>query len=673
MGKSTPAAGAPSAARRGASSGYAVLSAVDDDAYPFERVDGEPYGGTSPEERASTCSFLFFLWLTPVLKRGVAKKRLDEADMYPLCSREKSANVAARFQRAWDATAGMTSGGGNRMVAACWQLFRGSFFTALALKVASDLMRFVGPVALQQLLAWLGDIDAPAPWWCPAAVATEHRGYYYSGVMVVAMFFQSLLNVHSFVVAFRMGVVARSTIIVAVYDKALRQAVHARGGTPTGKIVNLMSSDAGRMQWALPFMHWMPAGLLQIAIAVSMLWQLLGSSLLVGIITCAVLSPVTATVTTRFHKFNSVVLAKRDIRVGKVNELLAAMKLCKSCAWERGFADRVDDERELELGSLFKYQVAVMLSGVMWECVPVIIAVVSFAAFAALGGELTAEVAFTALSLFDILVEPCTSFGWVVADVIMANTGFQRVGRYLDSPDLQSQSVHRLPAARSGVAVRVSGSCFTWGKSEVTMQLDDDDKNCALHKDWSELSKKQKKAAKNLACDAAAWSILREAKGYGQPAAKPFRLENVDFEIPVGSAWAVVGSVGAGKSSLLHALLGEMEREMAPASVVELHGSTAFAPQSAFIVNATIKENILFGCEYDAKRYDSTIEACCLRPDLALFAAGDQTEVGEQVRTNEQYAGILLPLLTCICCRITGNHTVRRTTPAVVSCAGSLL
>ena len=90
--------------------------------------------------------------------------------------------------------------------------------------------------------------------------------------------------------------------------------------------------------------------------------------------------------------------------------------------------------------------------------------------------------------------------------------------------------------------------------------------------------KKQKKAAQNLACDATAWNILREAKGYGKPAAIPFRLENVNFEIPVGSTWAVVGSVGAGKSSLLHALLGEMEREMVPASVVELHGSTAFAP-----------------------------------------------------------------------------------------------
>ena len=98
----------------------------------------------------------------------------------------------------------------------------------------------------------------------------------------------------------------------------------------TGQIVNLMSSDAGRMQWALPFMHWMPAGLLQIAIAVSMLWGLLGPSLLVGIITCAVLSPLTAWTTTRFHKYNSVVLQKRDVRVQKVNASFSSQLITRA-------------------------------------------------------------------------------------------------------------------------------------------------------------------------------------------------------------------------------------------------------------------------------------------------------------------------------------------------------
>ena len=331
-------------------------------------------------------------------------------------------------------------------------------------------------------------------------------------------------------------------------------------------------------------------------------------------------------------KFNNVVLAKRDVRVGRINECLAAMKLVKSCAWERGFADRINAEREAELQSLFRYQVAVMLSGVMWEAVPVIIAVVSFAAFVLFGGSLTAEIAFTALSLFDILVEPCTSFGWVMADCIMAHAGFKRVGRYLDSPDLQSDAVTRLPAALpGGVALRVADASWGWGaEGEAGMELDGEGKT-ALSKEWSELSKKQLKAAKLLACDEKAWNTLRKERGFGGPPATPFRLSvSGELRVPAGATWAVVGPVGCGKSSFLHALLGEMERQPGPSSVVELCGSTAYAAQTAFVVNATIRENICFGKPYSQEAYDRVVDACCLRPDLALLPAGDATEVGEQ-------------------------------------------
>ena len=79
------------------------------------------------------------------------------------------------------------------------------------------------------------------------------------------------------------------------------------------------------------------------------------------------------------------------------------------------------------------------------------------------------------------------------------------------------------------------------------------------------------------------------------------------------------------------ALLGEMHRELLlPGSTVEIAGSTAYVAQTAFIVNATIRENILFGRPFDKRWYDTVIDRCCLRPDLAELGAGDQTEVGEQ-------------------------------------------
>ena len=90
---------------------------------------------------------------------------------------------------------------------------------------------------------------------------------------------------------------------------------------------------------------------------------------------------------------------------------------------------------------------------------------------------------------------------------------------------------------------------------------------------------------------------------------------------------AVIGTVGSGKSSLLAALAGDMRKTQGK---VKMGASRAFCPQYAWIQNSTVKENILFGKRYDRKWYNQVIDACALRPDLEMLAAGDQTEIGER-------------------------------------------
>ena len=89
-----------------------------------------------------------------------------------------------------------------------------------------------------------------------------------------------------------------------------------------------------------------------------------------------------------------------------------------------------------------------------------------------------------------------------------------------------------------------------------------------------------------------------------------------------------MGQVGAGKSSLIQALLGEMEKH---GGNVALRGSVAYVPQQAWIQNTTLKENILFAKYYDDVKYQKTIRACALGPDLEILPGGDETEIGEKV------------------------------------------
>uniref|UniRef100_A0A8B9TSD4 Multidrug resistance-associated protein 1 n=1 Tax=Anas platyrhynchos TaxID=8839 RepID=A0A8B9TSD4_ANAPL len=102
---------------------------------------------------------------------------------------------------------------------------------------------------------------------------------------------------------------------------------------------------------------------------------------------------------------------------------------------------------------------------------------------------------------------------------------------------------------------------------------------------------------------------------------------DVTLDIKPGSLVAVVGAVGSGKSSLVSAMLGEMENIKGH---INIQGSLAYVPQQAWIQNATLKDNILFGSELDEARYQQVIKACALLPDLELLPAGDQTEIGEK-------------------------------------------
>ncbi|XP_069761773.1 multidrug resistance-associated protein 1 isoform X2 [Narcine bancroftii] len=104
-------------------------------------------------------------------------------------------------------------------------------------------------------------------------------------------------------------------------------------------------------------------------------------------------------------------------------------------------------------------------------------------------------------------------------------------------------------------------------------------------------------------------------------------LNNIDIEIPDGSLVAVVGHVGCGKSSLLSALLGEMEKME---GYVAVKDSVAYVPQQAWIQNAPLRNNIVFGEELTEEWYNRVVEGCALLPDLEILPSGDETEIGEK-------------------------------------------
>ncbi|CAI0420807.1 unnamed protein product [Linum tenue] len=104
-------------------------------------------------------------------------------------------------------------------------------------------------------------------------------------------------------------------------------------------------------------------------------------------------------------------------------------------------------------------------------------------------------------------------------------------------------------------------------------------------------------------------------------------LNHMNLSLPKGAVIAVIGEVGSGKSSLLCAILGEMKLIKGS---IHSSGSVAYVPQVPWILAGTIRDNILFGRNYDSERYLNTIKVCALDIDISLMAGGDMAYIGEQ-------------------------------------------
>ncbi|XP_010191647.1 PREDICTED: canalicular multispecific organic anion transporter 1, partial [Mesitornis unicolor] len=266
-------------------------------------------------------------------------------------------------------------------------------------------------------------------------------------------------------------------------------------------------------------------------------------------------------------------MKNKDERMKIMSEILNGIKILKLFAWEPSFEKRVNEIRACELKDLLNFSYLQSISTFVFTCAPFLVSLASFAVYVLVDENniLDAQKAFTAISLFNVLRFPMAMLPLVLSSLVQTNVSTARLERYLGGEDLDTSAIHHNPIA--GSAVRFSDATFAW----------EQDGNAAIR--------------------------------------------DVTLDITPGSLVAVVGAVGSGKSSLVSAMLGEMENIKGH---INIQGSMAYVPQQAWIQNATLKDNILFGSELDEARYQQVIKACALLPDLELLPAGDQTEIGEK-------------------------------------------
>ncbi|XP_038152385.1 canalicular multispecific organic anion transporter 1-like [Cyprinodon tularosa] len=399
------------------------------------------------------------------------------------------------------------------------------------------------------------------------------EGYLYAVLLLVVALLQSLTLQQYFQRCFVLGMKVRTALMAAVYKKALVMSNDNRKESTVGETVNLMSADAQRFNDVTNFIHLLWSCPLQIVVSIVFLWMELGPSTLAGLAVMVLLAPINGLLAAKARKIQVENMKFKDKRLKIMNEMLNGIKILKLFAWEPSFQTQVKDIREKELKVMKRFAYLTSVSTFIFTCAPALVSLVTFAVFVGVSSEniLTPEKAFTSISLFNILRFPLAMLPMLIASIVQTTVSKKRLEKFLGGDDLDSDTVRHNPDVDS--AVSITKGSFAWGKDSEPV------------------------------------------------------LKDVSLDIKPGRLVAVVGAVGSGKSSLVSALLGELH---STDGFINIQGSLAFVPQQAWIQNATLRDNILFGSPYEDRRFQEVLEACALGPDLKLLSAGDMTEIGEK-------------------------------------------
>ncbi|OXB59403.1 hypothetical protein ASZ78_009703 [Callipepla squamata] len=551
---------------------------------------------SSPELTSGFLSRLTFWWFTSFAILGY-KKPLEEKDLWSLNEDDISKNIVQKLSREWDKEKAECKqkedvtyrkksnhalnhvGDGpeeaevlirdkkhNRnpsFLRALLRTFGPYFLIGSFFKLIQDLLSFVNPQLLSVLISFIKNKDAPT-WW----------GFLIAALMFTCAVLQTLILHQHFQYCFVTGMRLRTGITGVIYRKALVITNSAKRSSTVGEIVNLMSVDAQRFMDLVAFLNMLWSAPLQTCLALYFLWQALGPSVLAGVAVMVLLIPFNSAVAIKTRAFQVEQMRYKDSRIKLMNEILGGIKVLKLYAWEPSFSEKVLEIRKNELRVLKKSAYLNSLSNFAWISSPFLVALTTFAVYVLVDEKntLDAEKAFVSLSLFNILKFPLTMLPQVISSIAQTSVSLKRIQQFLSNDELDPNCVER-KVITPGYAISVKNATFSWGKE-----------------------------------------------------LKP-SLKDINLLVPSGSLVAVVGHVGCGKSSLVSALLGEMEKLEGEVAV---KGSVAYVPQQAWIQNATLKDNILFGQAPNEQKYQNILEACALKTDLEVLPGGDHTEIGEK-------------------------------------------
>lgn len=646
---------------------------------PFKSKNPPPVPSerlASREQSAGFFSVLTFQWVGPLMTVGY-QRSLELNDIWHV-NPERSVDVMrTKLLTALEYRQGRKDWF-QPLPMALYDTFKKEFWIGGICNFISAMLQVLSPFTLKYLISFAGEAYAASNGTQPAPNIGHGIGLVI-GITCMQIIQSGCVN-HFIYRGMMVGGQARSTLISTIFAKAMRLSGRARAGGAAltmeaeqpafepgskeekayfkqklkddqkkkkdkkgvsgdgqgwgnGRIVNLMSVDTYRIDQACGMGHMIWTAPIQVLLTLALLCINLTYSALAGFAFICLMMPLLAFAIRSLMMRRKVINEITDQRVSLTQEIISSVRFVKYFGWEMSFISRLGEIRDREIGKIsFLLSIRNGIMAVSMS-IPIFASMLAFITYSTTMHNLNPAPVFSSLALFNALRIPLNLLPMVLGQVVDANASLKRIAEFLAAEEINDDSEWKDDAKN---AIEIRGGGFTWerntnqdekeapgadpkGRKQIAQEKKDAKSKAKEDKSASKLAEKQQMGVYPDS-DNVAESVLDEQRA-------PFQINNVDLTVGRDELVAVIGSVGSGKTSLLAALAGDMRKTTGE---VTFGANRAFCPQYAWIQNATVKENIIFGKDYNSKWYNEVIDACALRPDLEMLPAGDMTEIGER-------------------------------------------
>uniref|UniRef100_A0A8C3PNZ8 Cystic fibrosis transmembrane conductance regulator n=1 Tax=Calidris pygmaea TaxID=425635 RepID=A0A8C3PNZ8_9CHAR len=527
------------------------------------------------------------LWTKPILKKGY-RRRLELSDIYQIPSADSADNLSEKLEREWDRELA-TSKKKPKLINALRRCFFWKFMFYGILLYLGEVTKSVQPLLLGRIIASYDPDNS-----------SERSIAYYLCIGLCLLFLVRTLLIQPAIFGLQhIGMKMRIAMFSLIYKKILKLSSRVLDKISTGQLVSLLSNNLNKFDEGLALAHFVWIAPLQVALLMGLLWDMLEASAFSGLTLLVVLAFLQAGLGQMMMKYRNKRAGKINERLVITSEIIENIQSVKAYCWEDAMEKMIESIRETELKLTRKAAYVRYLNSSAFFFSGFFVVFLAVLPYAVTKGIILRKI-FTTISFCIVLRMTVTrQFPGSV------QTWYDSIGAITKIQDFLLKKEYKAleyNLTTTGLELDKVTAFWDEGIGELFVKANQENNNS-----------KAPSTDNNL--------FFSNFPLHASPV-----LQDINFKIEKGELLAVSGSTGAGKTSLLMLIMGELEPSQGK---IKHSGRISFSPQVSWIMPGTIKENIVFGVSYDEYRYKSVVKACQLEEEISKFPDKDYTVLGE--------------------------------------------